>query len=274
MQKKKPVDTDQWWKDTGVKEIRVEPYKVLANIYDQVMTHVDYSRWFEFVMDLISDHARYPGLDEEECKLLECACGTGNLAVKFALEDFSVDAFDKSTFMVEIAKSKALGMSEPPRFQVKDFLELNAENEYDIVVCLYDSVNYLSEIEAVIDFFSRVETSLKPDGVFIFDICTETNSRLFFNERSETYIGNGFAYRREMKFNPRAMLQENFFSIRFDKKPRELYNEHHKQRIYTIESIREAVSEADLVILEETEEFERRPPGQNALRVHFICSKE
>ncbi len=252
----------------------VDPYVVLARIYDQIMSHVDYRQWVDFVLDILTDYGLPETDDPRPPHLLECACGTGTVAGMLALRGCRVDAFDSSPTMIEVAESKVGSMLNSPDFTVSDFTVLDAENRYDAVLCLYDSVNYILEPHLVEDFFSRVRRSLKMDGLFLFDTCTEYNSIVHFSSKEQQERCEGFSYDRVMRYNHREMIQENSFYIRLDSEPGKVYKELHRQRIYTLQTLRDIISKSRMKILEETDEYLRRPPREQTLRVHFLCRRD
>ena len=237
------------------------------------MSHVDYVGWARFALEMLLGHGlSLPG-GGKPVLLLETACGTGTVAGLLALQGYDVDAFDASPAMIDVARIKARIFSRKPGFFVADFLSLDASERYDAVLCLYDSMNYLKRLKELVDFMGRVRRALKPDGLFLFDVCTEFNSRVNFSNRKEDEKGSGYHYIREMRFYPKEMIQENRFKIMLDSRPGMTIYERHQQRIYSLGAVRRALAKAHLQLLEETEGFDRRPPGPEALRVHFICKK-
>ena len=50
-------------------------YTVLADIYDRVMSDVDYETWADYIDEIILEHR------PEAENLLELACGTGTIAL-------------------------------------------------------------------------------------------------------------------------------------------------------------------------------------------------
>ena len=251
----------------------VDPYVVLARIYDQIMSHVDYSRWVDFALNILTDNG-LPETDDSPPHLLECACGTGTVAGMLALRGHRVDAFDLSPDMIKVAESKVGSMMNSPCFRVLDFARLDAVDRYDAVLCLYDSVNYILEPHLIEDFFSRVRLSLKMNGLFLFDACTEYNSNVHFSSKEQQESGEGFSYDRVMRYIHREMIQENTFYIRLDSEPGRVYKEIHRQRIYSLQTLRDILTKSGMKILEETDEYLRRPPREQSLRVHFLCRRE
>jgi ubiquinone/menaquinone biosynthesis C-methylase UbiE len=265
------MDSDE---RTSTKLVEVAPYSRLAGIYDEVMSHVNYVGWAQFVGDILTEHGLALPDAEPPPRLLECACGTGSVAIHLSRKGYAVDAFDGSAQMIEIARSKARDMQHPPQWMVSSFADLEAEAEYNAGLCLYDSVNYLMHGSAVLDFFTRIKHALKPRGLFLFDVCTEHNSLTHFADGSvEECVGSGY-YRRVMIYHQQRRIQENLFYIHPDKYGGEVYLERHLQQIFALADIRRYIAEAGLKLLEETDDITRRPPSTASKRVHFLAQKD
>jgi SAM-dependent methyltransferase len=247
---------------SGSKTLNVSPYEALAGIYDSVMSHVDYSSWAQFAFDFLHDYGLPSISDETKPYLLECACGTGIIATILAMNGCRIDACDKSPEMIAIASS------------VIEFLQLDAQETYDAVLCLYDSVNYLMETQHIVIFFNKVRTALKSSGLFLFDICTVFNSKRYFSSHESGEVCDGFTYNRKSKYYSDLMIQENVFTIRFDEQPDKTFVETHRQRIYKVDTIRKIIAEAGFDLLEESDNISRIKPSKSSLRVHFLCRKK
>jgi len=61
-------------------------------------------------------------------------------------------------------------------FYTMDMRNLQFKKKFDGVVSLFDSINYLTTEEDILKNFRSVESILNDNGIFIFDVCTETNS--------------------------------------------------------------------------------------------------
>lgn len=253
----------------------VEPYSVLAQIYDEVMSHVDYDRWFNFAAGIIADHGlKLDIMSGFRPLVLECACGTGRMAKMFAMHGFRVDAFDRSREMIEIAQTGKKLEENNPHFYVTDFLNINPEQEYDGALCLYDSINYLLNPNDVVKFLKIINNCLKPDAPFLFDICTELNSKTFFSDRLEIDVIKNFQVERRMRYIKRNQIQENEFTIFHLTDHNTKVVEVHRQKIYSVAKIRELISKAGLTIVEEVDEYSRKPASSRSLRVHFLCKRK
>jgi len=254
-----------------IEAINVVPYQVLARIYDSVMSHVDYSAWAQFAYSILLDYGLPSVSDETQPHILECACGTGKIAAIIALCGCRIDACDKSQDMIRIAQTRVTELENPPQYSVMEFLELDTRNSYDAVICLYDSVNYLMDLNDLTEFFIKVKAALKPSGLFLFDICTEFNSKRYFDAYKSGEEGDGFSYIRESQYYCDLKIQENIFTIRLEDNQRKEFIETHRQRIYSVNTIKSVLSRTGFDLLEETDNLSRIPPSETSLRVHFLC---
>ncbi|MFN2362740.1 MAG: class I SAM-dependent methyltransferase [Halarsenatibacteraceae bacterium] len=139
-----------------------------ASIYDQVMAAVPYDFWYEYFKLLLEFHR--VELPEQA---LELGCGTGNMMVRFLREGIRVDGLDGSRDMLAEAKKKVKNFEIEPDFYHQDFLELPGDRQYQLVYSVFDSLNYLLELEKLEQVFKSVCNILDKSGVFIFDLNTE-----------------------------------------------------------------------------------------------------
>lgn len=135
-----------------------------AQLYDIFYSEKNYQQEADFVHQLITEFGR-----ESSKKLLELACGTGNHA--FLLEKYGYDlhALDYSPDMIERAREKAKKYNSTINFQVGDMRNLSFQDEFDVAICLFDSIGYVLANEAINLVFNKVYQSLKAGGLFIFE---------------------------------------------------------------------------------------------------------
>ena len=139
-----------------------------ASIYDQVMSAVPYDFWYEYIKLLLKFHGI--GLPE---RALELGCGTGNMMVRFLGDGIQVDGLDGSQDMLVEAEEKVKNYGIEPDFYHRDFLEIPRDNKYQLVYSVFDSLNYLLELEKLEKVFDSVYEIIDKSGVFIFDLNTE-----------------------------------------------------------------------------------------------------
>ena len=78
----------------------MKTYDVIAEIYDEIMQHVDYRKWAEYILDILKKHKHEPG------KVLELACGTGSITKELQRNKIEVTGLDLSLPMVQAAVQK------------------------------------------------------------------------------------------------------------------------------------------------------------------------
>jgi len=134
-------------------------YQHFSKVYDLFISNYDWC--FGFIEEAIREHAHNPRT------LLELACGTGNILQHFA-SSYEVSGLDVSVSMLEQARKK---LPDVPLFQM-DMAAFNLDRKYDIVLCMFDSLNHLIEYEQWTKTFRCVRNHLTSAGVFLFDINT------------------------------------------------------------------------------------------------------
>ena len=87
---------------THSQKLHASPYSKLALIYDDIMSHVDYRRWAQYISAIIE---RY---NKETNTILDIACGTGSLLLELYREKYQLIGFDFSFDMVKKAREKRI----------------------------------------------------------------------------------------------------------------------------------------------------------------------
>lgn len=142
-------------------------YTAFANKYDGAMFDTDYSCWADFIIRVFKDC----GI-QDDAKILETACGTGNISFFLNKAGYNLTATDKSEEMLNIAVEKCRKSGQKVNFAIADMAKLKFNSHFDALICCCDGVNYLSKAQ-VKSFFSGAYAALKSSGIFIFDISTE-----------------------------------------------------------------------------------------------------
>ncbi|MFQ5601808.1 MAG: class I SAM-dependent DNA methyltransferase [bacterium] len=240
----------------------------MAFIYDFIMRHVDYHRWANYINSLLLKAS------SPTSKILDIACGTGSLLLKLAELNYRVAGFDESENMVKIAQKNARKQHKSVPFWRGSMLDFAVHNKFGAVVCTYDSMNYCLTPSCINSIFLNTYDVLHPGGLFIFDICTEKNSRRNFLKYFEKDSTDDFRYVRESYYMPRKRFQINEFEIIWNQDSSIIYHEIHKQRIYKIEEIKNKIPH-ELFLLEGIYEgFSMHKGTEKSDRVHFVLKKK
>src|SRR5438876_4557880 len=135
-------------------------YDVFAPFYDAVQG--DRAQHARYLCSLIRKHA------PRARTVLELACGTGSI-LKQLWTHYEVTGLDLSEEMLEIAAEKVPGV---PLFR-GDMTSFDLGVRFDVVLCVYDSINHLLRFDEWKAVFARAHKHLDDGGVFISDINTK-----------------------------------------------------------------------------------------------------
>lgn len=139
-------------------------YKDFSYIYDELMKRqVDYNLLVLNILDICKKN------NLKVKNILECAMGTGILTEKLLEKNFFVDGFDISDDMLSIAYNRLIDFSNVNIFK-GDVRYFNTTKKYDLVLCLFDCVNYLKNLNDIEKFLKNIYTQMKENSIFIFDL--------------------------------------------------------------------------------------------------------
>jgi SAM-dependent methyltransferase len=157
-----------------------ETYEALAPFYDELTREHDYDGWTRH----LERTARRFGVSGR--RLLDAACGTGKSFMPFRERGYSVTGCDISPEMLAVARAKAPDVD----LFAADIRELDEIGDFDLITCLDDAVNYLTDDGDLDRAFASLGRNLAPDGVLVFDLNTVSSYRTTW-ARDATLDGPG-----------------------------------------------------------------------------------
>lgn len=242
-------------------------YKEFAELYDDLMNDFDYENWFKYMEEIYRKYEAKPK------KILEMACGTGNLSEYFAKGNYDLTAFDLSEDMLAIAYKKMYKYKNV-KLVNQNMLDFNFNKKFDSVICICDSINYILNEVDLENTFKAVYNHLEEGGLFIFDI----NS--FF--KLKEIIGNNiFVENREDIFyvweNEYDEEQEicSFYLTFFNKigDIYERFEEEHHERAYTVDNMVNILKKAGFKDINYYKSFTFERVDEGTERINFIVKK-
>jgi SAM-dependent methyltransferase len=99
--------------------------------------------------------------------VLELGCGTGSILAQLSAFP-ALTGMDRSAEMLAVASEKV----PAARLLLGDIGEFWLGERFDVVVCVFDTLNHLLTFEAWQSMFDSVYDHLVDDGLFIFDVNT------------------------------------------------------------------------------------------------------
>ena len=242
---------------------QVAPYSVLSELYDFVMNHVNYSRWAKYVWTICDK------FELDNPTVFDVSCGTGKLSHYLSRYDVKLIGMDFSANMVKKAAARKNG-----RFWCGDMRRFVLREKVDVVLSLYDSMNYLLNDDEWLSCFNHVESTLKSNGIFVFDVSTLHNSRDVFRNYVCKEKNEIASYVRKSYFNEFNQIQTNEFKIKLKKKPGHVFIEEHRQRIRELSAIDKLISKSPFRIAGKYSEFSFLPVSEKSERVHYVLQKK
>jgi SAM-dependent methyltransferase len=246
-------------------------YEAFARIYDKVMRDVDYASWAQHIENLCKRH------NLKVKKILDLACGSGTHALHLLRRGYQVVGVDGSHEMIAQAKRKMAILNQPfPVFHGKmgAFAQEGIDRDFDLVICLYDSLNYVLEDEGVLACFREVHSHLRPGGGFIFDVTTEYN--LLQNFAGYTFAENfdNYSYIWENDYSLDTKICSSRVTV-FERKDGqyEEFVEVHNQRVYCTPVLEAWLKETGFTVLGTFHNTTEEPVKPKAERIHFVARR-
>lgn len=135
-------------------------YLKFANYYDLIYSFKDYKTESKRLDEIIRSYKKSNGKE-----LLEIACGTGNYLIHLN-KKYNVTGLDINKLMLSIAKKKVPVV----KLRQGDMRTFNLPKQYDVVICLFSSIAYMTDYRNLKLAISNFVRHLKPGGIIIFEL--------------------------------------------------------------------------------------------------------
>lgn len=233
-----------------------DPFHDLARFYDPIMVHVDYDRW-HLVAAAIAEMLPQPPAH------LDAACGTGTLLRKLQREGWPSIGMDLSYAMLKAGRKR--GPLRP--VVAADLRAMPFSNAFDYVTCLFDSVNFLLDLDEVRRAFQQVAQALRPNGLFYFDVVTERMVLTHFADQQWTEKNGAFSTTWDTRYDRVTRTAETH--IRVNRGAACVIRE----RVYDQADLEQALADAGLAVLgiHDAEHWTR--PSRKTCRLDFVAAK-
>jgi SAM-dependent methyltransferase len=101
--------------------------------------------------------------------ILDLGCGTGTHCIIFAKKGYEVSGVDLSEVMIAQAMKKAKKTGVSANFYVGDMRKLNLKRKFDVITCLFGTIDYCLSDDELKRTLKVVKKHLESKGLFIFD---------------------------------------------------------------------------------------------------------
>lgn len=244
-------------------------YEALAASYDGLTRDIPYEKYLRFFKTLLRRYG------VKATTVLDLACGTGSLSVLLAKHGYRVLGVDRSEEMLTVAAEKAMELEEnQPFFVAQPMQRLKIPEPVDACVCALDSINYVTKPQDVQKAFWRVYESLRPGGLFVFDINTpykleSLDGQVFLDETEDSYCVWRAVYDKRHSLCRYGM--DLFQRLDGDTWKRSF--EEHVERAYTPEALSGWLADAGFAQVERFANLRLEAPEADELRIFFAAKK-
>jgi ubiquinone/menaquinone biosynthesis C-methylase UbiE len=246
-------------------------YGRFAYLYDQLMEDIPYDKWQQ-VLEEYSLKYHVSGK-----KLLDVACGTGELSCRFAMQGYQVTGVDLSEDMLAVAMAKAEAEGLKITYIQQNMAELEVLDKFNFITIFCDSINYLPSEQEVIQTFNRVANHLTEDGLFLFDVHSEYKMENIFKDQTFTHIDEEICYIWncfEGEYPLSVDHELTFFVSDSSRKKYDRVEEFHFQRTFPIQQYQIWLEQAGFETLHILGDLQNQPPTDETERVFFIARKK
>lgn len=245
-------------------------YDMIARFYDSINSSVDYSSWADFAEKMISEHSDIP------CKLiLDAACGTGSMTIELARRGYDMTGVDLSPDMLSKARQRAAeeGLSDI-LFLCQDLGELDLYGTVDACVCTLDSINHITDKDALLSFFSRLSRCfLAPGGIFLFDVNTPHKFANFYSDNDFILEEEGMYLGWQNFFDADNKIMHFYLTLFCECEDGSYIREDSEQeeRAYSFEELCDMLDECGLDVISVYSGFDGKKAKDSDERWYFVC---
>ena len=248
-------------------------YDLLAPIYDEINSDLDYKTWADFVEEiLLKEFKRKPEL------VLDLATGTGSMTLELASRGYDMIALDCSSEMLNIAKERAEHLGHDKILWLcQDMREFELYGTVDLIISTLDSINHLTNEKDLQKCLSLVHNYLIPEGLFIFDINGKYKFENVYGDRCYAMETEDSFCVWQNEYNRKSKIC-NFYITLFNKTENftyERYDDIQKEKMYTLKNIKQNLKKTGFEFVGAYSDFSFSEADDSSERIYVVarCKK-
>ncbi|MFI0433645.1 MAG: class I SAM-dependent DNA methyltransferase [Candidatus Nanopelagicales bacterium] len=238
----------------------MQPYELLAGVYDQMVVDPCYASWATFLDQFWGGSAVVP-------RVLDVCCGTGLLAAELVERGYQLVGTDASAAMLARARSR-LGPSVP--LHRAELPEVGTDEVFDAVVSTFDGLNYVP-LDTFPTIVARLADRLGPGGWLVFDLHTDAMMHFTLDNPVVTGEEGGRGFRITSEVDPDQRTCAT--TIEFREPDGHGFRETHRQFFHSDAQVTDALLSAGLVDIQVLDEYSSQPADQATLRATWIARR-
>lgn len=242
-------------------------YGSFAAVYDLFMDNIPYGEWAEYICGILQEHGIRDGL------VLELGCGTGSITQLLAKEGYDMIGVDASPEMLQAAVEKRDRSGQDILYLLQDMREFELYGTVRGVVCVCDSLNYITEPEELRQVFRLVNNYLDPGGIFVFDLNTVYKYEEMLGDCTiaENRDEASFIWENEYDLEEKINVYQLAIFLKEEDGRYSKHEEVHCQRAYTLEEAQALLEEAGMEFVTVYDAFTHCGPREDSERIYVIA---
>ncbi len=243
-----------------------DAFSDVADVYDELMATVPYENWVDYVQRILQRWYAHPK------DVLDLCCGTGAIGWELQKRGYHVIGADLSERMVGGCYRRTPALAAAVMDATRSALR---PGSFDMVVCLYDSLNYITDPDGLQATFEGMYEALRPGGVVVFDMNTLRALRVGLFTQSNTNTAEPLKYIwRSTWDESRRLCKVDMQFVRSGPDEPNSFTETHYERGYETEEVRAMLKKAGLRSLAVYEAYSFREPNRLTDRVYHLACKD
>jgi len=237
-------------------------YDIFSEYYDEINNSfwLEYKRIFFKMIDIKILENSYA---------LDLGCGTGSGIEQLKYLGFkNITGIDISKPMLNIAKQK---------FPDVKFMNLSMEiyeanNKKDLIICNFDSINYLTKKESWEKLFINVFKNLKNNGIFIFDTLTPYDHKKLWPINTRVIEKDNYTLINHGDF-VKGLAKMHYSWFIYNKGKYDKFYEIHEQKSFSNTELKKIIKRHGLKVIESVDFNNGMKPTAKSIRVIYKCKK-
>jgi SAM-dependent methyltransferase len=140
-------------------------YDCLARHYDTMQSDMDVRAWAEYYASLIERHSKI-----KVRTITDLGCGTGSVDIPLAKMGYKVTGIDSAGQMLTLASARR-GAGKII-WSLQDITDFELPFKTDCFISVLDTVDHITDENAIRKMFANIADYLNAGGVFVFDAIT------------------------------------------------------------------------------------------------------